>query len=163
VKKWPGGTGGAGQSSVESDSAYLGLVYGLGSIESYGYNVGTLVKTLQGTGYISNTMSTGQKAEYTCAGTPFRFTAYLPFKPNTLTWRFSRIPGLSPNADVVMNSPVPSDSIMISGVKNYVFNVNQDYTFASPGVYSIEIVYDHPDIESCDHTGRDLIHVPTLP
>src|SRR5581483_5002225 len=38
VKKWPAG---AGQSSVESDSAYLGLVYGLGSVESYGYNVGT--------------------------------------------------------------------------------------------------------------------------
>lgn len=160
IKKWPAG---AGQSSVESDSAYLGLVYGLGSVESYGYNVGTMVKTLQGLGTISNTLNNGTKAEYTCAGTPFRFTGYLPFIPNTLTWRFSRVPGLSPNADVTVNSPVPSDSMMINGVKNYVFPLNQDYTFANPGVYTIEIVYDHPDIESCDHTGRDLIYVQVVP
>jgi gliding motility-associated-like protein len=160
IKKWPAG---AGQSSVESDSAYLGLVYGLGSAESYGYNVGTMVKTLQGLGSISNTLNNGSKAEYTCAGTPFRFTAYLPFIPNALTWRLSRVPGLTPNADVTVNAPVPSDSILLNGEKNYVFPLNQDYTFANPGVYSIEIIYDHPDIESCDHTGRDLIFVQVVP
>jgi trimeric autotransporter adhesin len=160
IKKWPAG---AGQSSVESDSTYLGLVYGLGSVESYGYNVGTMVKTLQGLGTISNTLNNGAKAEYTCAGTPFRFTAYLPFIPNSLTWKFSRVPGLSPNADVTVNTPVPSDSILINGEKNYVFPLTQDYTFANPGVYSVEIIYDHPDIESCDHTGRDLIYVQVVP
>ncbi|MFL5743061.1 MAG: gliding motility-associated C-terminal domain-containing protein [Niastella sp.] len=160
IKKWPAG---AGQSSVESDSTYLGLVYGLGSVESYGYNVGTMVKTLQGLGTISNTLNNGTKAEYTCAGTPFRFTAYLPFIPNTLTWKFSRVPGLTPNADVTVNAPVPGDSIVINGEKNYVFPLNQDYTFANPGVYSVEIIYDHPDIESCDHTGRDLIFVQVVP
>ncbi|THU40431.1 T9SS type B sorting domain-containing protein [Niastella caeni] len=160
IKRWPAG---AGQSSVESDSAYLGLVYGLGSVESYGYNVGTMVKTLQGLGTISNTLNNGNKADYTCAGTPFRFTGYLPFIPNTLTWKLSRVPGLSPNADVTVNAPVPGDSILINGVKNYLFPLNQDYTFANPGVYTIEIVYDHPDIESCDHTGRDLIYVQVVP
>jgi gliding motility-associated-like protein len=165
IKKWPAGSGptGAGQSSVESDSAYLGLVYGLGSVESYGYNVGTMVKTLQGLGTISNTLNNGNRADYTCAGTPFKFTGYLPFIPNTLTWKLSRVPGLSPNADVTVNGPVPSDSIMINGEKNYVFPLNQDYTFAAPGVYSIEIIYDHPDIESCDHTGRDLLFVQVVP
>ncbi|HEX6430838.1 MAG TPA: gliding motility-associated C-terminal domain-containing protein [Niastella sp.] len=159
IKKW---LAGAGQSSVESDSAYLGLVYGLGQDESYGYNVGTMVKTLQGLGTIANT-NNGNKAEYTCAGTPFRFTGYLPFIPNSLTWKFSRVPGLSPNTDVTVNTPVPSDSIMINGVKNYVFPINQDYMFANPGIYTIEIVYDHQDIESCDHTGRDLIYVQVVP
>lgn len=161
VKKWPAG---AGQSSVESDSAYLGLVYGLGSVESYGYNVGTMVKTLQGLGTISNTLNQGTSAAtYTCAGTPFRFTGYLPFIPDFLTWKFSIVPGLSPHADVTVNNPVPTDSIYINGVKNYVFPLNQDYTFASPGVYTIEIDYSHPDIESCDHTGRDLIYVQVVP
>lgn len=160
IKRWPAG---AGQSSVESDSAYLGLVYGQGGAESYGYNVGTMVKTLQGLGTISNTNNGSSKAEYTCAGTPFRFTGYLPFKPNTLTWKLSRVPGLSPNADVTVNNPVPSDSIMINGEMNYLFPLNQDYKFAAPGVYTIEIVYDHPDIESCDHTGRDLIFVQVVP
>jgi trimeric autotransporter adhesin len=160
IKRWPAG---AGQSSVESDSAYLGLVYGLGQDESYGYNVGTMVKTLQGLGTISNTLNNGNKADYTCAGTPFRFTAYLPFIPNSLTWKFSRVPGLSPNADVTVNGPVPSDSILINGKMNYVFPLNRDYTFANPGVYTIEIIYDHPDIESCDHTGRDLIYVQVVP
>lgn len=160
IKKWAAG---AGQSSVESDSAYLGLVYGLGSVESYGYNVGTMVKTLQGLGTISNTLNNGNKVDYTCAGTPFRFTAFLPFIPNTLTWKFSRVPGLSPNADVTVHGPVPADSTIINGVKNYIFPLNQDYTFATPGVYSVEIVYDHPDIESCDHTGRDLIYIQVVP
>jgi gliding motility-associated-like protein len=160
IKKW---LTGAGQSSVESDSAYLGLVYGLGSVESYGYNVGTMVKTLQGLGTIANTLNNGNKADYTCAGTPFRFTGYLPFIPNSLTWKLSRVPGLSPNADVTVNTPVPSDSTMINGVMNYIFPLNQDYTFASPGVYTVEIIYDHPDIESCDHTGRDLIYIQVVP
>jgi gliding motility-associated-like protein len=160
IKKWPAGSG---QSSIESDSAYVGLVYGLGSDESYGYNVGTMVKTLQGLGTISNTLNNGSKAEYTCQGTPFRFTGYLPFKPNTLTWKFSRVPGLLPAADVTLNNPVPADSIDLNGKKNYLFPISQDYTFASPGIYAIEIVYDHPDIESCDHTGRDLIYVQVVP
>jgi gliding motility-associated-like protein len=161
IKKWPAG---AGQSSVESDSTYLGLVYGLGSVESYGYNVGTMVKTLQGMGTISNSLGQGSgAASYTCAGSPFKFTGYLPFIPDFLTWRFSIVPGLSPHADVTINNPVPTDSILINGIKNYVFPLNQDYTFSSPGVYTIEIEYSHPDIESCDHTGRDLIFVQVVP
>ena len=160
IKKW---LAGSGQSSVSSDSAYLGLVFGLGTAESYGYNVGTMVKTLQGLGAIKNTLNNGTDAEYTCEGTPFRFTGYLPFKPTSLTWKFSSVPGLSPGTDVTVVNPAPSDSTLINGIMNYVFPVNQDYTFAAPGVYTVEIIYDHPDIESCDHTGRDLIYIQVVP
>jgi hypothetical protein len=39
VKRW--GTATKAQSTIQSDSAFIGFTYGLGSVESYGYSLGT--------------------------------------------------------------------------------------------------------------------------
>lgn len=161
VKRW---TSAKQQVRVTCDSAFTAITYGLGSVESYGYNAGTLVKTLHALGDIKNTLdSTSNRNEFTCDGAPFRFTAYLPVKPLSLTWKFSRVAGLSPNADSTFINPVPTDSVVKNGTRYYVFPVQQDYTFAGPGVYGVEIIYEHPDIEACDHTGRDILYVQVVP
>ncbi|MBK8521148.1 MAG: hypothetical protein IPL54_09785 [Chitinophagaceae bacterium] len=45
------------QHTINCDSAFTGIVYGLGYFESYAYNVGTLVNNLNAIGQIKNVNS----------------------------------------------------------------------------------------------------------
>jgi gliding motility-associated-like protein len=161
VKRWPSA---AQQVKVECDSTFTGITYGLGSVESYGYNMGTLVKNLQALGNINNTLSpTGNTTEYTCAGAPFKFTMLLPVIPTSIIWKFSQVPFLNPNADVTIASPVPTSTVLINGTLYYKFTLTQDYVFSNPGLYPVQITYTHPTIESCDNTQTDVIYVQVIP
>ena len=51
--------GHSGQHIIESDSAFTAITYGLGSVESYGYNAGTLVKNLSALPTFNNVFNTG--------------------------------------------------------------------------------------------------------
>jgi len=150
VKRW---SATPGQSVVQSDSAFTGIVYGLGSAESYGYNVGTLVKNLNGIPAISNTFSsTGGPSPYTCARTPFSFSINVPVRPTSLTWEFSAVPQLSPNTNVTQTNPVPVDSVIVNGQKFYTYTVQGPFTVNQPGNYLVPISYTHPEIEGCNQT-----------
>lgn len=167
VKTWfPwGATNQAGQSSIESDSSYTGIVYGLGNVESYGYNLGTMIKSLNARGAITNTFSTllGNN-DYTCSGTPFKFTAILPVPdPTYIKWQFSNVPNLSPARDTTINSPVSTGTVIIGGDTYYQFEFNQVYSFSQAGVYSVPVVYSHPDIEGCEKTATSVVAVQVVP
>ena len=153
------------QVRVQSDSAFTAITYGLGSVESYGYNAGTLVKNLQATGFIANSLNpSGGTSDFTCVNTPFRFSASLPLKPTVMTWKFSAVPNLTPNADVTVTNPVPlADSVFVNGVWNYRFTLPTDYRFSAPGIYPVQLTYSHPSIESCDKTQTDVLFVQVLP
>ena len=156
--------GSPGQHIVQSDSMFTAITYGLGSVESYGYNAGTLVRTLNATGAISNTLSSsGTPTEYTCAGSPFKFKVYLPLIPTSLTWKLGAVPNLTPNANVVLSNPTPSSSTVRNGVTYYEFTTPLEYSFSAPGIYPVEIEFAHPDIESCDHTQTSVVYVQVLP
>jgi|GEM_PF-1884008 len=43
VKKWPGAQA---MCKVESDSSFIGITYGLGDVESYGYNIGAYIDSI---------------------------------------------------------------------------------------------------------------------
>ncbi len=153
-----------GQHSIQSDSAFTAITYGLGNVESYGYNAGTLVKTLNALSTINNTLDTVRQVnEFTCVGSPFRITALLPLIPTTITWKFGSVPGLSPSRDTTIANPVPIGSQIINGTTYYQFSVNQTFTFAAPGLYPVQVFYSHPDVESCDNTQRDVIYIQVLP
>ena len=161
VKRWPSAQR---QGRVSSDSAFTAITYGLGSVESYGYNAGTLVKTLNANVSISNTTDTSQSvAEYNCVGTPFTFTAYLPVKPTSVIWKFSATPNMTPNTDSIINNPVPLDSVFVNNTWYYQFTVNQTFQFSSPGLYPVQVNYTHPDIEGCDKTALNVLYVQVLP
>lgn len=160
VKRW---TSTKQQVTVQSDSAFTGVTYGLGSVESYGYNIGTLVKNIQALGQIVIPTGSANSIEYTCAGTPFVWTAFLPVIPTKLTWNFSGVANLSPSTDVVINAPVPTGTRFINGTLYYEFALTQPYTFSTTGIYPVKIDYEHPDIESCDNKGSDLLYVQVVP
>jgi trimeric autotransporter adhesin len=160
VKRWGNASG---QSWVQSDSAFTGIVYGEGYLESYGYNVGTMVKNLNALHSITNTLSTmGGASEYTCTNAPFKVSILVPVKPTTLTWNFSQVPGLAPNANVTLISPVAVDSIVINNKKYYKYIVSQEYKFSKTGTYNIPVSYTHPEIEGCNNTLETLLTVKVV-
>src|SRR5690606_32922228 len=127
-----------------SDSAFTAITYGLGSVESYGYNAGTLVKNLNALPSFNNIYNeSGIENEYTCAKTLFRFSMLISVKPTVLTWKISQVSNLSPATDVTQTNPVPVDSVEVNGCKYYGYTVETKYVFSQPGTYYVPIVRAH--------------------
>lgn len=160
VKRW---TSLKEQVRVECDSSFTGITYGLGSVESYGYNMGTLVKNLRATGAINNTLSTSGNDQYTCSNAPFQISMLLPVKPTNIIWKISQVPNITPNVNVTDNSPVASDSMIVNGQLLYQFTLPGNYTFSQPGLYSIPVTFAAPTIGSCDNSQTDLLYVQVIP
>jgi gliding motility-associated-like protein len=161
-KRWS--PAGPAQAKVTCDSNFTAITYGLGSVESYGYNAGTLVKNLNVLPSINNVFSgTGGASPYTCAKTPFRFKLLLPLIPTQLIWQLSAISNLTPNTDVTQNNPTPADSTIINNVQYYVFTLPGDYQINTPGTYVIPIIFSHPSIEGCTGRLEQTLTVTVLP
>lgn len=161
VKMWDAGQQ---QVRVQSDSSFTAITYGLGSVESYGYNAGTLVKNINATGSINNTLNTsGNANDFTCVGSSFKFRVALQLKPEVLTFKLSTVPNITPNADVTLINPVPVSSFTQGWTTYYVFELPNNYSFSAPGIYPVQIVYQHPEIEGCNHEGRDITYVQVVP
>lgn len=142
-------SGTAAQHFVTCDSAFTAITYGLGSVESYGYNAGTLVKNLSATPSYNNVFNTGAANTYTCKGTPFRLSLQISVKPTQLVWQLSQVNNVTPNANVIQVNPVPADSVTVNGKKYYIYILAQQYTFSQVGTYNVPITVFHPSIEGC--------------
>ena len=153
----------AGQHIIVSDSAFFAITYGMGSEESYGYNAGTLVKNLTALPSINNVFNTGNTSTYTCKNTPFNLRIQLSVKPTQLIWNLAQVPNLTPNANVVQNNPVPTDSVTINNKKFYIFTLPQNYSFSAVGTYSIPINVFHPSIEGCSGSIEIILPVAVIP
>jgi hypothetical protein len=96
----------AGQHNVSCDSAFNGMVFGLGYYESYGYNVGTLVNNLNAYANIKNTKSILPGVDsFTCINTPFKASIKVAYKLNRIHWKFSKATGLNIKVDSIINNP----------------------------------------------------------
>lgn len=157
-------TGPAGQHRLTCDSVFNATIYGLGYFESYGYNVGTFVNNLNCYIQIQNTLNTnGRTDTFTCPRTPVRLYAKVAYPATSITWKFSQVPGITPNADSVINNPVPIRTESINGRTYYVYTLQQDFTFASPGTYKIPIEYSSAVIENCNQTEPADLYVLVKP
>ncbi|BAV04936.1 gliding motility-associated C-terminal domain-containing protein [Filimonas lacunae] len=161
TKKWEAG---AGSSVVESDMPFTGMVYGVGSAESYGYNIGTLVKNLNNLSTVNTSFNTGANpTDYTCKGAPFNMTILLPIAPETLTWQFSKVPKLSPAVDSVQNNPVPVDTVTVEGVTYYAYTVKQQFIIDTTGIINVPVSYTSPLIEKCSGIETGVVTLQILP
>lgn len=162
MKRWPEDSEGA--SVVESDMPFTGVVYGLGSVESYGYNIGTLVKNLNNLSSINTSFNSGTNpTDYTCKGAPFTVTILLPIQPESILWQFSKVPKLSPNVDSLQHNPVPARTVEVDGVTYYAYTVNKDFVMDTVGVMNIPVQYTSPLIEKCTNTETGSVVVQILP
>lgn len=150
-------------STVKSDSAFTAITYGLGNNVSYAYNVGMQIRNLNIQPSYNNVYNeTGISSTYTCAKTPFRFSALLPMVPTTLTWQLSQVSNLQPAADVVTNNPTPVDTLVINGQTYYKYEIATDYTFTTPGTYHVPVKVNNPDLTSCDKSITTYLTVKVI-
>ncbi len=154
-----------GQCIVESDSAFTAITYGLGSVESYGYNAGTLINNLSAISSIHNSLDpTRPEHEFTCTNTTVELSALMAYQPTKLIWRLSTITsGLSPNTDYTDNAPVAVETVVVNGITYYKYRLPGTYEFSIAGTYEIPIVSTHPSIENCNNTEELKIYVDVKP
>ncbi len=154
-------------ATVESDQPFTGIVYGLGSVESYGYNLGTLVKNLNNASSVNNDLNVGPNATgYTCKNSPFKLKVLLPLKPDSIFWQVSALaPHLTPTANVMQRNPVAVDTTQINGIDYYGYVLNISYTIDTAGTFYVPIQFYSATIEKCDQKqdGRAVIQVLPAP
>ncbi|MFL9483952.1 PKD domain-containing protein [Chitinophagaceae bacterium LWZ2-11] len=142
------------QCIVTCDSAFTAVTYGLGSVESYGYNAGTMINNLALLSSIHNAADTSELTNaYTCRNTPFELSMQVgAYKPTKVVWRLSQLSNLSPNADITDYNPKPTDSVFKFGVWYYNYKLPGTYTFADSGTFYIPITMTSPSIDNCKNT-----------
>ncbi len=150
VQRWGSG---AGQSIAKSDSAFTGIVYGEGSVESYGYNAGTNLNNLAAVSSVRNTPDTNSIVKshpYGYVGTPTQISALIAYKPNKIVWKFSALTPAGfvspmPSPDPVVVNPVPYDSVLIGAAWFYYYLCpGGPYTFSKEGTYYLPIRITSP-------------------
>jgi len=159
VKRW---TAAQAQATASSDSVFTAITYGLGSVESYGYNAGTFVNNLHAVSSIRNVEDTSSVKShiFTCYGSPVTISALFSYQPQKLVWKLSEMGlSISPNADVTDNSPILVDSVYVNGIKYYKYTLPGQYIFYDTGSVFIPIYATHPSIENCNFTERITIEI----
>ncbi|RYD90437.1 MAG: PKD domain-containing protein, partial [Sphingobacteriales bacterium] len=154
IQRW---TAAQAQAIAQSDSAFTAITYGLGSVESYGYNAGTLINNLNAVGNIRNISDTSATVShpFTCTGTPVKLAVLLgyPTPPSRLVWRLSTVGGgLAPSTDVIDNAPTSTGTQLVNGVIYNKYELPGTYSFATAGNFRIPILATHPTIENCNNT-----------
>ncbi|HEX6427564.1 MAG TPA: gliding motility-associated C-terminal domain-containing protein, partial [Niastella sp.] len=147
-------------STVQSDSAFIALNYGLGGINSYGVLAGKAIPATPALPGITNIYdSSGHYSAFTCVGTPFRYSVLLPVIPTSITWKFSQRTNMVPNVDSVQLNPVPLQTELVNGHTYYRFTLNKEYVFPTADQYIVPIEYVHPVIASCTNTAEAILTI----
>jgi gliding motility-associated-like protein len=153
-----------GKHTITCNSAFTAINYGLGDYESYGYNAGCLVNNLDAYGGIKNTFNTnGQIDTFTCPKSPLKLSVKLAYPATSITWKLSQVNGLTPNADVIDNTPIPSGTQQINGRTYYLYTLPQDYFFENTGTYIIPVSYTAVDIDACNNTDNFTFTIVVKP
>ncbi|RYY40121.1 MAG: PKD domain-containing protein [Chitinophagaceae bacterium] len=143
--------------SLYSDSAFNAIAYGMGEGESYGYNAGSALKDLSQQVLLGNPY--GVTKGLTCRNNPFFFRIALPYAPaelTSLTWNFNNNPLLTPNANVVQNSPTPDSTYTVDGVSYYVYRIPATYQFSQAGTYNFQVLANTVVLGGC--TGTKVLN-----
>lgn len=141
------------QHTIASDSSFNAITYGLGFVESYGYNAGTAINNLEILPAIQNTLNqTGASSAFTCPKSPFKISVRLAYRPTKILWKFSQVPKFSPNIDTTIINPLPADSTLVRARLYYLYNLPRDYFFSDTGTYYVPITITAPEIDNCNNT-----------
>jgi gliding motility-associated-like protein len=160
VKRWAAQ---ARQATASSDSAFTAVTYGLGSVESYGYNAGTFINNLSARSGVQNIPDTAAKSHsFTCVNTPVKLSALMAaYQPTRIDWKLSKLGTvISPNIDVTINNPVPVDTVFVNGIRYWRYELPGSYTFSKADTIFIPISGYHPSIENC--YNREDLTIPVV-
>ncbi|RYY72808.1 MAG: hypothetical protein EOO52_20330, partial [Gammaproteobacteria bacterium] len=133
---------------IKADSGFIALAYGLGSVESYGYNAGTNVKDLYQFVSIKNQFATVNFPS-TCINTPFLFSMTFPYQPTQIKWVFGPALNALGIADVTINSPVSDSTWVVDGKQLYRYKLPNTYNIGTAGTYPIKVIAQNSTPDGC--------------
>lgn len=172
VKRWnitpgndPSNPPPPGQCIVTSDSSFTAITYGLGSVESYGYNAGANINNLAAAPFIHNEPDpTVPSHQFTCRNTPVEISMLVAYKPSKIVWLVSQLASvITPNVDVIDNNPQVVDSVIHNGAKYYKYRLPGTYMFSQPGTYELPVENTHFSLEGCNNTEQVLLPIVVKP
>ncbi|TAH06807.1 MAG: hypothetical protein EAZ13_08125 [Sphingobacteriia bacterium] len=150
--------------NIQADSGFIAIAYGMGNVESYGYNAGTNVVDLNPPVSIQNELSVSNIAySATCSNTPFKVNLALTYQPEKIILNFNNAAGLNgPQTFSYTPNTLPNkyDSTYISNGKTYyLYRVPQSYSFNTAGSYPIKITTTTtlPQSDGCSNTNDQEI------
>jgi gliding motility-associated-like protein len=159
-----------GQCLVTCDSSFTGITYGLGSVESYAYNIGTYLNNLNAIGSVHNepdTTNGGKNShKFTCVNTPVKLSALIRYQPLKLVWNISSLGAVvAPNADVTIDpaSAAYDGTETVNGITYYKYTLPGTYNFNTPGTYTIPIRSTSLSLDNCNNTEELKISVEVKP
>ena len=122
---------------VTADTGFSAIVYGYGSVESYGYNGGANFKDFSRQATFNNPYNRIDSA-VTCVNTPLQFAVPISFQPTSLRWDFTTAPNMSPNTAIgPIISPVADSTPVVSGQKLYYFSPGKTFTFSNSNTTAV--------------------------
>jgi gliding motility-associated-like protein len=148
---------------VTCDSGFNAITYGLGGAESYAYNAGTNLNNIDGLPAYHNIPDTSALAvmhPYTYVGSPMILRANIAFKPTAMNWKLSYLTCnvISPTcSDVLVNNPIPNDSVIIGNARYYQYSLPTPYTFLVPGTYNLPIELTSPNLDNGNCSNKETV------
>ncbi|MDH7460084.1 PKD domain-containing protein [Chitinophagaceae bacterium 26-R-25] len=143
------------QCTVQSDSSFNAITYGLADAQSYAYNVGTYINNLSGLPFVKNVYGKmpDSTSSVTCANTPVELSVLIRYKPTKILWNLSSMAGvMTPAKDTVILAPQDSGVVMVWGVPYYRYKLPGVFKFTKPGTYDLPVFASAPGVEACDNT-----------
>ena len=134
---------------INADSGFVALAYGLGAVESYGYNAGTNVIDLYQFITTRNQYAT-VNSPVACKNAPFIISLTIPFIPQEMKWEIPNYP------DVFISNPVPDSVYQVNGRTIYEFRLPTPYVYTQIGTYPIKVTANNPTPDGC--SGIQLIN-----
>jgi PKD repeat protein len=146
--------------NIKADSGFIALAYGMGNVESYGYNAGTNVKDLLAP-IFQNPYGRLDFAT-TCVGNKFNFSVPLTYMPTTITWDFGGSAKLNPNSNIGPVTPVPDSTPVVNGKQLYYFSPangpnTKDFIYTASGNDTIRLFATNPSPDGCNSSNAEYL------
>lgn len=132
-----------GTHNIYCDSGFNAIAYGFGSFDSYGYSAGTNLRDLYQFIVIDNSYSS-TTLPAVCTKSPFWLSIVLPYKPLSLSWKFS---GLLP--DTLVNNPVFDSNWTLNGRTLFRYQLPDIYQLNNTGSFPIKVIAFNPTADGC--------------
>lgn len=147
--------------NIKADSGFIAIAYGMGNVESYGYNAGTNIVDLNPPVTIQNQFPRLATVNYsaTCVGTSFSIKLALSYQPTKIVLDFTNASSLNGPPTLTYN-PTNFDSTYTSNGKTYyVYQIPQSYTFTAAGTYPVKFITTSlsPQSDGCSNTNEQEI------
>lgn len=147
--------------NIQADSGFIAIAYGMGNVESYGYNAGTNIVDLNPPVTIQNQFPNVATVNYsaTCVNTTFNLRLALSYQPTKIVLDFLGASTLT-GPPISTFNPTNFDSTYVSNGKTfYVYKIPQTYTFTSAGTYPIKFTTTSvlPQSDGCSNTNEQEI------